>query len=93
MKLLKCKTSINKILFSVEKLFVTMFVIFSLVRKIINFNFKTNNQLISNTQFVRIDKGEPVVFKISRTSILRTSLYIYINTFPRHINFRGKEKR
>jgi hypothetical protein len=35
MKLLKCKTSINKILFSVEKLFGTMFVIFSLVRKII----------------------------------------------------------
>jgi len=33
MKLLKCKTSINKTLFSVEKLFVTMFVIFSLVKK------------------------------------------------------------
>jgi len=32
-KLLKCKTSIKKILFSVKKLFVTMFVIFSLVRK------------------------------------------------------------
>jgi hypothetical protein len=28
MKLMKCKTSINKILFSVKKLFVTMFVIF-----------------------------------------------------------------
>ncbi len=39
MKLLKCKTSIIKILFSVEKLFVTMFVIFSLVRKIIDFRF------------------------------------------------------
>ncbi len=35
MKLLKCKTSINKILFSVKKLFVTIFVIFSLVRKLI----------------------------------------------------------
>jgi hypothetical protein len=33
---LKCKTSINKILFSVEKLFV----IFSLVRKIIKLRFK-----------------------------------------------------
>jgi hypothetical protein len=43
MKLLKCKTSINKILFSVEKLFVTMFVIFSLVRKIIKFRFKKIN--------------------------------------------------
>jgi hypothetical protein len=63
MKLLKCKTSINKILFSVEKLFVTMFVIFSLVRKILKFrfkkinfnflNFKNNNQLISNIWFVR----------------------------------------
>jgi hypothetical protein len=28
MKLLKCKTSINKTLFSVEKLFVIMFVVF-----------------------------------------------------------------
>ncbi len=34
-KLLKSKTSINKILFSVKKLFVIMFVIFSLVRKLI----------------------------------------------------------
>ncbi len=33
MKLLKCKNSINKILFSVKKLFVAMFVIYSLVRK------------------------------------------------------------
>jgi hypothetical protein len=40
MKLLKCKTSINKILFIVEKLFVTMFVTFSLVRKIINLDLK-----------------------------------------------------
>jgi hypothetical protein len=39
MKLLKCKTSINKILFSVKKLFVTMLVIFSLVRKIIKSRF------------------------------------------------------
>ncbi len=38
-KLLKCKTSINKILFNVKKLFVTMFVIFSLVRKIIKLKF------------------------------------------------------
>jgi len=39
MKLLKCKTLINKILFSVKKLFVTMFVIFSLVRKIKKIRF------------------------------------------------------
>jgi hypothetical protein len=32
----------NKILFSVKKLFVTMFVIFSLVRKIIKSRFKKN---------------------------------------------------
>jgi hypothetical protein len=38
-KLLKSKTSINKILFGVKKLFVTMFVIFSLVRKIIVMRF------------------------------------------------------
>jgi hypothetical protein len=43
MKLFKCKTSINKILFSVEKLFVTMFVIFSLVRKIIKLRFTKKN--------------------------------------------------
>jgi hypothetical protein len=43
MKLLKCKTSINKILFSVKKLFVTMFVIFSLVRKIIKSRLKFLN--------------------------------------------------
>jgi hypothetical protein len=39
MKLLKCKISINKIVFSVEKLFVTMFANFSLVRKIIKLGF------------------------------------------------------
>jgi hypothetical protein len=39
MKLLKCKTPINKILLSVEKLFVTMFVIFSLVREIMKLIF------------------------------------------------------
>jgi hypothetical protein len=39
MKLLKCKTSINKIFFSVKKLLVTMFVIFSLVGKIIKLRF------------------------------------------------------
>ncbi len=84
MKLLKCKTSINKILFSVKKLFVIMFVIFSLVRKIIKlrckkililifWNFKNNNQLISNTWFVRTDKGELIILKILRFGILRTS--------------------
>jgi hypothetical protein len=41
-KLLKCKTSINKTLFNVKKLFVTMFVIFSLVRKIMKSNFFFN---------------------------------------------------
>ncbi len=41
-KLLKCKTSINKTLFNVKKLFVTMFVIFSLVRKIMKSNFFLN---------------------------------------------------
>jgi hypothetical protein len=39
-KLLKSKTSINKILFSDKKLFVTMFVIFSLVKIIIISRFK-----------------------------------------------------
>ncbi len=34
MKLLTCKTATNKILFNVENLFVTMFVIFLLVKKI-----------------------------------------------------------
>ncbi len=43
MKLLKCKTSINKILFSVKKLFVTMFVVFSLVRKINKIEIKKNS--------------------------------------------------
>jgi hypothetical protein len=32
----------NKILFSVKKLFVTLFVIFSLVRKIMKLRFKKN---------------------------------------------------
>ncbi len=87
-KLLKSKTSINKILFSDKKLFVTMFVIFSLVKiiiisrfkiifKIFLWTFKNNNQLISNTQFVRTGKGESAVFKFLRTSILRT-IYILI---------------
>jgi hypothetical protein len=40
MKVLKCKTSINKILFSVEKLFVMMFANFSSVRKIIKLIFQ-----------------------------------------------------
>jgi hypothetical protein len=47
MNLLKCKSSINNLLFSVKFFFVIMFLIFSLVRKIIklkilifyNFNF------------------------------------------------------
>ncbi len=39
MKLLNCKISINKILFSVKKLFPTMFVVFSLIRKIIKLRF------------------------------------------------------
>ncbi len=39
MKLLKIKTSINKILLSIKKLFATMFVIFSLIREIINLRF------------------------------------------------------
>ncbi len=39
MKSLKCKTSINKILFSVKFFFATMFVIFSLIRKIIKLRF------------------------------------------------------
>ncbi len=57
--MLKCKTSINKILFSVEKLFIIMFVIFSLVRKIIKLIFqftkkigsKKKNQLLRRTDY------------------------------------------
>jgi hypothetical protein len=39
---------------------------------------------------VRTGKGEPAVFKISRTDILRTG--IYKNTLAQHITFRGKKK-
>jgi hypothetical protein len=39
MKLLKCKNLINKIVFSVKKFFAIMFVIFSLIRNIINLFF------------------------------------------------------
>ncbi len=39
MKLLKSKTSINKTLFSVKKLFAKMFVIFLLIREIIKLIF------------------------------------------------------
>ncbi len=73
MKLLKCKVLINKILCNVKRKIVTMFVIFSLVRKIIKLRFfkfkfkfsrifKNNNQLINNIRFVR-------------TSILRTKIF------------------
>jgi hypothetical protein len=83
MKLLKCKNLINKLLFNVKFLFVTMFVIFSLVRKIIksilfyfyNFIFLGTN---NNTQLMIISKGESIVFKISRNDIMITILiYIY----------------
>jgi hypothetical protein len=46
-KLLKSKTSINKILFNVKKLFVIMFVIFSLVRKLIKNRWLSTDYLIS----------------------------------------------
>jgi len=39
MNLLKCKSSINNLLFSVKFFFVIMFLIFSLIRKIIKLKF------------------------------------------------------